>query len=45
MKFKEYKRLLKRRYKKGTDKHLGYDWTLDDVLFNWHEHFHFPMPF
>ena len=44
MKFKEYKRLLKRRFKKGIDKNLPYDWTLYDVLLNWHK-FGFPTPF
>lgn len=45
MKFREYKRLLKRRYKKGIDKHLPYDWTLEDVLLNWHERLGYPTPF
>lgn len=45
MKFKEYKHLLKRRYKKGIDRNLPYDWTLEDVLLNWHEDCGFPTPF
>ena len=41
MKFREYKKLLKRIYKKMSKKERkrqSEEWTLADVLWNWHEY-------
>ena len=41
MKFREYKKLLKRIYKKMSKKERkrqSEEWTLEDVLWNWHEY-------